>query len=137
MTEYAADSTYSADSLLVLVDVMPSGELAKSAAGLLGAAAGVGTPVALVVTEPGAGAAAPVLSAVEERRHERREHDRADDGLERLSALEESQRGGRRDRDRDRDSARPPCALVGAPGSGREGVSAAIHDPSSMRNVRA
>jgi len=52
MTEYAADS------ILVLVDVMPSGDLAKSAAGLLGAAAGVGTPVALIVAEPGAGAPA-------------------------------------------------------------------------------
>ena len=40
MTEFAADP------ILVLVDVMPSGELAKSAAGLLGAAAGVGTPIA-------------------------------------------------------------------------------------------
>ena len=37
------------DSILVLLDVTPSGELAKSAAGLLGAAASVGTPVALVV----------------------------------------------------------------------------------------
>lgn len=43
---------FAADSVLVLVDVMPSGEIAKSAAGLLGAAAGVGTPVALVVTTP-------------------------------------------------------------------------------------
>ena len=37
------------DSILVLLDVTPSGQLAKSAAGLLGAAATVGTPVALVV----------------------------------------------------------------------------------------
>lgn len=44
---------FAADSILVLVDVMPSGELAKSAAGLLGAAAEVGTPVAVVVTTPG------------------------------------------------------------------------------------
>ena len=43
---------FAADSILVLVDVMPSGEVAKSAAGLLGAAAAVGTPVALVVTTP-------------------------------------------------------------------------------------
>ena len=41
---------FGSDAVLVLVDVMPSGELAKSAAGLLGAAAAVGTPVALVVT---------------------------------------------------------------------------------------
>lgn len=43
MTEFAADS------ILVLLDVTPSGELAKSSAGLLGAAASVGTPVALIV----------------------------------------------------------------------------------------
>ncbi|WP_157157321.1 electron transfer flavoprotein subunit alpha/FixB family protein [Diaminobutyricimonas sp. LJ205] len=52
MTEYAAES------ILVLVELTPSGGLAGSAAGLLGAAAQIGTPVALVVTEPGAGAAA-------------------------------------------------------------------------------
>jgi electron transfer flavoprotein alpha subunit len=39
------------DSILMLIDVMPSGALAKSAAGLIGAAAGIGTPVALIVTE--------------------------------------------------------------------------------------
>lgn len=44
MTEFAADS------ILVLLDVTPSGELAKSSAGLLGAAASVGTPVALIVS---------------------------------------------------------------------------------------
>ena len=43
MTDFAADS------ILVLLDVAPSGELAKSSAGLLGAAAGAGTPVALIV----------------------------------------------------------------------------------------
>ena len=37
------------DAILVLLDVTPAGELAGSAAGLLGAAAGIGTPVALVV----------------------------------------------------------------------------------------
>jgi electron transfer flavoprotein alpha subunit len=42
------------DSILVLLDVTPSGELAKSAAGLLGAAAQIGTPVALVVADPSA-----------------------------------------------------------------------------------
>ncbi|GAA1975173.1 electron transfer flavoprotein subunit alpha/FixB family protein [Microbacterium pumilum] len=41
--------TFAEDSILVLLDVTPSGQLAKSAAGLLGAAASVGTPVALVV----------------------------------------------------------------------------------------
>ncbi|GAA1995595.1 electron transfer flavoprotein subunit alpha/FixB family protein [Microbacterium ulmi] len=45
MTDFAADS------ILVLLDVAPDGELAKSSAGLLGAAAGVGTPVALIVTD--------------------------------------------------------------------------------------
>jgi electron transfer flavoprotein alpha subunit len=52
MTEFAADS------ILVLAEVLPSGEVDVSAAGLLGAAAGVGTPIALVVTEPGGGEAA-------------------------------------------------------------------------------
>ena len=41
--------TFADDSILVLLDVTPSGRLAKSAAGLLGAAASVGTPVALIV----------------------------------------------------------------------------------------
>ncbi|MFF2274406.1 electron transfer flavoprotein subunit alpha/FixB family protein [Agromyces sp. NPDC058126] len=40
---------YTADSILVLLDVTPSGALTKSAAGLLGAAAGIGAPVALLV----------------------------------------------------------------------------------------
>lgn len=48
---------YKADSILVLVELTPSGGLAGSAAGLLGAAAQVGTPVALVVTAAGEGAA--------------------------------------------------------------------------------
>jgi electron transfer flavoprotein alpha subunit len=48
---------YSEDTILVLLDRTPAGELAKSAAGLLGAAAEVGTPVALV-TGPGAGSLA-------------------------------------------------------------------------------
>lgn len=43
MTDFAADS------ILVLLDTTPSGELVKSAAGLLGAASQIGTPVALVV----------------------------------------------------------------------------------------
>src|SRR5690606_29458779 len=41
--------TFADDSILVLLDVTPGGELAKSSAALLGAAAGIGTPVALVV----------------------------------------------------------------------------------------
>ena len=40
---------FAADSILVVLDVTPGGDLASSAAGLLGAAAGVGTPVALIV----------------------------------------------------------------------------------------
>ena len=40
---------FAADSILVLLDVTPTGTLASSSAGLLGAAASVGTPVALVV----------------------------------------------------------------------------------------
>lgn len=43
MTDFAADS------ILVLLDVTPDGALASSSAGLLGAAASVGTPVALIV----------------------------------------------------------------------------------------
>jgi len=41
---------FAADSILVLLDVTADGALAKSSAALLGAAATVGTPVALVVT---------------------------------------------------------------------------------------
>lgn len=41
--------TFADDSILVLLDVTPAGELAKSSAALLGAAAGIGTPVAVVV----------------------------------------------------------------------------------------
>ena len=51
------------DEILVLLDVAPSGEVASSAAGLLGAAAGIGSPVALVVTAPGAGEAAAARAA--------------------------------------------------------------------------
>ncbi|WP_442576401.1 electron transfer flavoprotein subunit alpha/FixB family protein [Microbacterium sp. F51-2R] len=40
---------FPADSILVLLDITPSGDLAKSSAELLGAAASVGTPVALAV----------------------------------------------------------------------------------------
>ncbi|MGN6125049.1 MAG: electron transfer flavoprotein subunit alpha/FixB family protein [Humibacter sp.] len=42
---------FSLDSILVLLDVTPGGELAKSSAGLLGAAAAVGSPVALVMAD--------------------------------------------------------------------------------------
>lgn len=55
---------FMSDSILVLLDVTPSGHLAGSAAGLLGAAAGVGAPVALVVSDvPGLGEAAAALGA--------------------------------------------------------------------------
>lgn len=43
--------TFPEDSILVLLETTPSGELARSAAGLLGAAGEVGTPVALIVVE--------------------------------------------------------------------------------------
>jgi electron transfer flavoprotein alpha subunit len=39
------------DAIVVAIDVLPSGELAKSAPGLLAAAAGIGTPVAVIVTD--------------------------------------------------------------------------------------
>ena len=38
------------DNILILLEVTPDGHLAKSSAGLLGVAAGLGTPVALIVT---------------------------------------------------------------------------------------
>ncbi|MBB2975790.1 electron transfer flavoprotein alpha subunit [Microbacterium endophyticum] len=51
-----AEST--AGTILVLLDVTPSGALASSAAGLLGAASDVGTPVALIADARGAELAA-------------------------------------------------------------------------------
>ncbi|AMB59735.1 electron transfer flavoprotein subunit alpha/FixB family protein [Microterricola viridarii] len=56
-------TNYPHDAVLVLVEVSPSGRVQKSAAGLLGAAAGVGTPVALVVAAPGHGQAAAEQAA--------------------------------------------------------------------------
>jgi electron transfer flavoprotein alpha subunit len=44
---------YPADSILVVLETTPSGELATSAAGLLGAASRIGTSVALAVVAPG------------------------------------------------------------------------------------
>jgi electron transfer flavoprotein alpha subunit len=44
---------YPADSILVVLETTPNGELATSAAGLLGAASRIGTPVALAVVAPG------------------------------------------------------------------------------------
>lgn len=55
--------TFADDSILVLLDVTPSGSLAKSAAGLLGAAAQVGTPVALIVGDEKLAADAAALGA--------------------------------------------------------------------------
>lgn len=46
MTEFATDS------ILVLLDTLPDGALAKSASALLGAADGIGTPVALLAGNP-------------------------------------------------------------------------------------
>jgi electron transfer flavoprotein alpha subunit len=54
---------YAEDTILVLLEVAPSGELAKSSAGLLGAAAAVGTPVALI-TAPGGDALAAAAGAL-------------------------------------------------------------------------
>ena len=45
-------SDFATDSTLVLLDTTPAGALAASAAGLLGAAASIGTPVAVVVSAP-------------------------------------------------------------------------------------
>ncbi len=50
--------TETSDSILVLLEVSATGELMPSAAGLLGAASTIGTPVALVVALPGTGEAA-------------------------------------------------------------------------------
>ncbi len=55
--------TFADDSILVLLDVTPSGALAKSAAGLLGAAAQLGTPVALIVGDEKLAADAAALGA--------------------------------------------------------------------------
>jgi len=44
---------YADDAILVLLDVTPGGDLAKSSAGLLGAAAQIGSPVALLVGDAG------------------------------------------------------------------------------------
>ncbi|MCU1566804.1 MAG: electron transfer flavoprotein subunit alpha [Pseudarthrobacter sp.] len=49
---------FASNSILVVADVDPAGNVMSSAAGLLGAAALVGNPVALVVTGPGQGSAA-------------------------------------------------------------------------------
>lgn len=42
---------YAEDAILVYLDVTPTGELARSSAALLGAAAVVGTPIALIVAD--------------------------------------------------------------------------------------
>ncbi|MBS1881222.1 MAG: electron transfer flavoprotein subunit alpha/FixB family protein [Actinobacteria bacterium] len=47
--------TQAEDSVLVLLELTPSGELAPSAPGLLGAAAAIGQPVALALAGPGQG----------------------------------------------------------------------------------
>ncbi|MDN4644479.1 electron transfer flavoprotein subunit alpha/FixB family protein [Arthrobacter sp. PsM3] len=51
------------DAILVVVETRSSGELEKAAPGLFGAAAGVGTPIALVLAAPGAGSAAAAEAA--------------------------------------------------------------------------
>ncbi|GAA1859087.1 electron transfer flavoprotein subunit alpha/FixB family protein [Microbacterium koreense] len=55
--------SFAPDSILVLLDTTPSGELAKSSAALLGAASEVGTPVALVVGDEKLASAAAELGA--------------------------------------------------------------------------
>ncbi len=54
---------FPADSILVLLDTTPAGTLASSSAGLLGAAASVGSPVALIVGDPALAADAAALGA--------------------------------------------------------------------------
>jgi electron transfer flavoprotein alpha subunit len=54
---------YADDAILILLDVTPDGALAKSAAGLLGAAAQVGSPVALIVGDAALAASAGELGA--------------------------------------------------------------------------
>lgn len=54
---------FPSDAILVVVEAGPSGELEKAAPGLLGAAASVGTPVALVLAAPGTGGAAAAEAA--------------------------------------------------------------------------
>ena len=51
------------DAILVVVETRASGELEKAAAGLFGAAAAAGTPIALVLASPGAGSAAAAEAA--------------------------------------------------------------------------
>lgn len=55
--------TFAEDSILVLLDTTPAGALAKSAAEVLGAAASVGTPVALVVGDESLATDASALGA--------------------------------------------------------------------------
>lgn len=54
---------FAADSILVLLDTTPGGGLAKSSAGLLGAAGVVGTPVAVVLGDDSAAVEAAELGA--------------------------------------------------------------------------
>lgn len=55
--------TFADDSILVLLDTTPAGALAKSAAEVLGAAASVGTPVALIVGDESLATDAAALGA--------------------------------------------------------------------------
>ncbi|GAA4722088.1 electron transfer flavoprotein subunit alpha/FixB family protein [Isoptericola chiayiensis] len=55
--------TFAPDSILVLLDTTPEGDLATSSAALLGAAATVGTPVAVVLGDEAAATAAAELGA--------------------------------------------------------------------------
>jgi electron transfer flavoprotein alpha subunit len=51
-------SNYPKDSILVVAEVSPTGAVNKTAAELIGAAAQLGTPIAVVVVEPGQGTVA-------------------------------------------------------------------------------
>lgn len=57
-------TNYPSDAILVFIETTSSGEPTKSAAGLLGAAALIGSPIALVVTDAGRGTQAAEQVAV-------------------------------------------------------------------------
>ena len=79
--------SFAADSILVLLDTTPAGALAKSSASLLGAAASVGTPVALVLGDAAAAAQAAERGAVAVLRADGAGRVRAADALVAAAAL--------------------------------------------------
>ncbi|MGQ2915914.1 MAG: hypothetical protein ACT6QV_13000, partial [Microbacterium aurantiacum] len=58
-----ADTTFPDDAILVLLDTAPDGAPASSGAGLIGAAASIGTPVALVIGDAARATGAAALGA--------------------------------------------------------------------------